>query len=86
MREIEALTRMYMPLITVYLVNPFDMIDVNMEEVGNDKWFVSSFGVESGEFRLIKDEVVKYDLIEFCLLHPDRVWKGKKGIANEIGF
>lgn len=66
---------------TIIFMNPFDILELDMSEFTDDKWFISYHVIERGKCIILKDDCDEkrelYNLFskkEF----QDRIWKGTK--------
>ena len=62
----------------IFLVNPCDFIDMDMNNFYSHCYFVSNPYIEKGTLYQIKDRDLKSGFLEFIKEHPDRVWRGTK--------
>lgn len=82
--ELELFAKMYTPLIMLMLANPLDLIEMDMTTTPKSMWFISEPVIERGRVSVVQDRELKYELIKFCLEHPERIWKGELSEDNEI--
>lgn len=58
--------------------NGLDLLELDMNDFDEDKYFISVMAIERGKAYVITDNELKEKLYKFCEDHPDRVFRGTK--------
>lgn len=67
---------------TIVIANGEDLFNLNMDDFGEETYFISDMSIEKGKFLIIKDADLKKELYKFCISHEDRIFKGNKKKKN----
>lgn len=76
--EIDYFVNLYLPLVTIFFANPYDLNQLDMNDINSSIWFLSDTNIKKGVMYETKGDL-KREAIKFCLTNPGRCWKGMKG-------
>ena len=62
---------------TIFVGNPFDLIEIDMKKIPSNCFFISDHCVEQGKMLKVNNDELKRALYGFIEEHPDRVFRGR---------
>lgn len=77
-KAVEEFSEHLYQITQIVLMNPEDIMRLNLNDVPNTVFFISEPHAVLGEAYVVKDSSLKRMLYDFIEKHPDRVFRGKK--------
>ena len=78
LKAIEQFSEHIYEATSIFMGNPFDLIEIDMSEIPNNCYFISDNHIDKGTILQVKDGELKRSLYKFIEECPDRVFRGSK--------
>lgn len=75
---LDAVHKMNCMLTEIIVMNPWDIIELDMSQYHENVWFFSSPDMGRGMAMKAENGELKQELYDFLVQHPDKCWKGTK--------